>query len=338
MTVLVVMIPAYNEEPTIGHVIREVPRQITGVDRVLVLVIDDGSRDRTAQLAREAGADFVLTHKGNRGLAETFRDGLDTALSLGADIIVNTDADNHYDQTRIPELVAPILAGEADIAIGSRPIGGLTEMSFIRRWGNRVASMVFRFLYGLPPDTDISSGFRAYSRHAALRLSITSKYTYTHESLISAVDQRLKIVSRLIPARNVTRPSRLMPNVRSHILRAGSVAFLSFITHRLFRILTLLSALLILIGGGVYVRFLYFLFTSGSVGHIQSLIAGSLLILVGVQLLIGSFFAAALIKNRQLIEEMLYQQRRQVYDRTQLLSPESLLDEGAVIPAATRDL
>lgn len=334
MTTLVVMIPAYNEESTIGQVIREIPRQIVGVDRVIVLVIDDGSRDRTGEVAREAGADFILTHRGNRGLAVTFRDGLDAALSLGADVVANTDADNHYDQTRIPELIAPVLAGEADIAIGSRPIGGLSEMSLVRRVGNRLANAVFRFLYGLPRDTDISSGFRAYSREAALRLSVTSKYTYTHESLISALDHRLNIVSKMIPARDVTRPSRLMTNVRSHIFRAGSMAFMSFVVHRLFRILALISTVLILIGAAFYARFLYFLFTSGGGGHVQSLVAGSLAIILGVQLLIWSFFAAMLAKNRQLVEEMLYQQRREVYERGSALSPNPAAGEEAAVSLA----
>lgn len=337
MTTLVVTIPAYNEEPTIGQVIREIPRQIAGVDRVFVLVIDDGSRDRTAEVAREAGADFILTHRGNRGLAITFRHGLDAALSLGADIIANTDADNHYDQTRIPELVAPIVAGEADIAIGSRPMSGLPEMTFVRRWGNRLANAMFRFLYGLPRDTDISSGFRAYSREAALRLSITSKYTYTHESLISAIDHGLGIVSKVIPARDVTRPSRLMSNVRTHIFKAGSMAFMSFVVHRLFRILALVSTVLVLVGAAFYARFLYFFFTSGGGGHVQSLIAGSLAIILGVQLLVGSFFAATLVKNRQLIEEMLYQHRREAYDKGWALSPGSPPAEEVAVPSGSAD-
>jgi glycosyltransferase involved in cell wall biosynthesis len=337
MTTLVVMIPAYDEESTIADVIREVPRQIPGIDRVLVIVIDDGSRDGTAQVAREAGADFILSHRGNRGLAITFRDGLDAALSLGADVIVNTDADNHYDQTRIPELITPVLAGEADIAIGSRPIGGLSEMSLVRKVGNRLANLMFRFLYGLPPDTDISSGFRAYSREAALRLSITSKYTYTHESLMSALDHRLNIVSRVIPARDVTRPSRLMTNVRSHIFRAGSMAFMSFVVHRLFRILALVSTLLVLIGAAFYARFLYFVVTSGGGGHVQSLVAGSLAIILGVQLLIWSFFAAMLTKNRQLVEEMLYQQRCEVYERGPALSPISPPGEEVSVPSGAAE-
>ncbi|MFQ6019213.1 MAG: glycosyltransferase family 2 protein [Dehalococcoidia bacterium] len=327
MTTLVVTVPAYNEEECIGDVIREVPRDIPGVDRVLLLVIDDGSTDRTVAVARNAGADFVLSRKRNRGLAVSFREGLDAALTLGADVIVNTDGDNHYDQTRIPELAAPVLSGEADIVIGSRALGGLTRMGLFRTWGNRIANFVFRFLYGLPPDTDVSSGFRAYSREAAMRLVITSKYTYAHESLMSAIDHRLAIVSRVFPARDVTRPSRLMSSVRSHVLRAGTVAFVSFAVHRLFRILTLISALLILAGIIAYIRFLYFFVTADGAGHLQSLVVGSLLIVLGVQLLIGSFFAAALIKNRQLIEEVVYQQRRALYEETTAASLAALPDE-----------
>jgi glycosyltransferase involved in cell wall biosynthesis len=337
MSTLVVTIPAYNEEATIGEVIQEIPRQIPGFDRVFVLVIDDGSRDRTAEAARQAGADFILTHKHNRGLAVTFRDGLDAALSLGADVIANTDADNHYDQTRIPELVAPVLAGEADIVIGSRPLGGLSEMSLSRRWGNRIANATFRFLYGLPQDTDISSGFRAYSREAALRLSVTSKYTYTHETLISALDQRLNIISKVIPARDVSRPSRLMSNVRSHVFRAGTVAFMSFVIHRLFRILALVSTLLILMGGAFYARFIYFYATSGGAGHIQSLVGASLAVILGVQLLVGSFFAASLVKNRQLVEEVLYQQRRQLFEGEREPSRRLTVEPPVAISSPTSD-
>lgn len=334
MSTLVVMIPAYNEEADIADVIREIPRQIEGVDRTFVLVIDDGSRDRTVEVAREAGADFIIQHRHNRGLAVSFRDGLDAALSLGADVIVNTDADNHYDQTRIPDLVKPILGGEADIVIGSRPISGLKEMTFTRRWGNRLANWIFRFLYGLPSDTDISSGYRAYSRDAALRLSLTSKYTYTHETLISALDHRLTIASIVIPARDVTRPSRLMSSVRSHVFRAGSVAFMSFVVYRLFRVLAWGSAALMLLGAVLWGRFLYFFIDDGGGGHLQSLVAASLAIILGALLLIAGFFAAMLAKNRQLIEEMLYQQRKLAHAKdSELAIPNTLTAE----PVATAD-
>jgi len=314
MKTLVVVIPAYNEEATVGRVVREVPRDVPGVDRVLVLVFDDGSTDRTADAARAAGADFVLAHERNRGLAATFRDALDAALALGADVIVNTDADNHYDQTRIPELAAPILSGSADVVVGSRALNGLREMSFVRKWGNRIGNSLFVLLYRLPKGTDVSSGFRAYSREAALRLTLTSNYTYAHESLIVARDHNLAIENRVFPARDVTRPSRLMSSVGSHIFRAGSVAILSYAVHRLFNILIGLSAVLTLAGAAAFLRFLYFFVTSGGGGHVQSLVIGTALLVVGMQVLVGSFFGLALAKNRRLIEEIIYQQRRALYE------------------------
>lgn len=314
MKTLAVIIPAYNEEATVGEVVREVPREIPGVDRVLVLVFDDGSTDRTAEVARSAGADFVLAHERNRGLAATFRDALDAALALGADVIVNTDADNHYDQTRIPELATPIISGTADVVVGSRALNGLREMGVARKWGNRIANSLFVLLYRLPKGTDVSSGFRAYSREAALRLTLTSTYTYAHESLIAARDHNLAIDSKAFPARDVTRPSRLMSSVGSHILRAGSVAILSYAVHRLFHILIGLSAVLTLAGAAAFLRFLYFFTTSGGAGHIQSLVIGAALLVVGMQVMLGSFFGLALAKNRRLIEEIIYQQRRGLYE------------------------
>ncbi len=314
MTTLVVVIPSYNEEENVAQVIRSVPRQIPGVGRVAVLVYDDGSSDGTAEEARQAGADYVLRHSRNRGLAITFRDALDAALHLGADVIVNTDGDNHYDQSRIPDLVAPVLAGQADIVVGSRDLALLQDMGFVRRWGNRIANSIFRFLYRLPNGTDVSSGFRAYSREAALRLTITSKYTYAHESLIVAKDHNLLIANKIFPAKDVARPSRLMKSVSSHIYRAGTVAVLSFAVHRLFHILLLGTALLMLAGLATFVRFLYFVVTSGGGGHIQSLIIGAVLIILGMQVAMGSFFGLSLAKNRQLVEDVIYMQRRQMFE------------------------
>ncbi len=314
MAKMIVIIPAYNEEQNVAEVIRSIPRQIRGVDRVAVLVYDDGSTDQTSEEARGAGADYVLQNSRNRGLAVTFRNALDAALHLGADVIVNTDGDNHYDQTRIPELAEPIITGQADIVVGSRDLAGLKEMGALRKWGNRIANWVFRFLYRLPDGTDVSSGFRAYSREAALRLTITSKYTYAHESLIVAKDHNLVIANRPFPAKDVARPSRLMKSVGSHLYRAGTVAVLSFAVHRLFQILMLSATLLILAGSTAFLRFFYFVVTSGGGGHIQSLIIGAVLVILGMQVAMGSFFGLALAKNRQLVEDVIYMQRRQAFE------------------------
>lgn len=314
MAKLIVVIPAYNEEQNVAEVVRSVPREIPGIERVAVLVYDDGSTDRTGEEARKAGADYILRHSRNRGLASTFRDALDAALHLGADVIVNTDGDNHYDQAKIPDLVEPIIAGQADIVVGSRDLAALNEMGFVRKWGNRIANWIFRFLYRLPDGTDVSSGFRAYSREAALRLTITSNYTYAHESLIVAKDHNLIIANRMFAAKDVSRPSRLMRSVGSHIYRAGTVAVLSFAVHRMFHILTLGATLLILAGTAAFLRFFYFVITSGGGGHVQSLIIGAVLVILGIQVVLGSFFGLALAKNRQLIEDVIYSQRRQRFE------------------------
>ena len=314
MTKLIVVIPAYNEEQNVAEVVRSVPREIPGIDRVAVLVYDDGSTDRTGEEARMAGADYVLRHSCNRGLAITFRDALDAALHLGADVIVNTDGDNHYDQSCIPDLVAPVMAGEADVVVGSRDLAGLQEMGLVRKWGNRAANWIFAFLYRLPRGTDVSSGFRAYSREAALRLPITSKYPYAHESLIVAKAHNLVIANRPLPAKDVARPSRLMRSVGSHIYRAGSVAVLSFAVHRLFHVLLLGATLLTLAGTAAFIRFLYFVATTGGEGHVQSLIIGAVLMMLGIQVVLGSFFGLALAKNRQLVEDVIYIQRRQMFE------------------------
>lgn len=337
MAKLIVVIPAYNEEQNVAEVVRSVPREIPGIDRVAVLVYDDGSTDRTSEEARDAGADYILRHSRNRGLAVTFRDALDATLHLGADVIVNTDGDNHYDQSRIPELVEPIIAGQADIVVGSRDLAALNEMGFVRKWGNRIANYIFRFLYRLPDGTDVSSGFRAYSREAALRLTITSKYTYAHESLIVAKDHNLIIANRVFAAKDVSRPSRLMRSVGSHIYRAGTVAVLSFAVHRLFHILTLGATLLILAGTAAFLRFFYFVVTSGGEGHVQSLIIGAVLMILGIQVVLGSFFGLALAKNRQLIEDIIYSQRRQRFESAWSLPEASQVSAAASETTATEE-
>ena len=311
---LIVTIPAYNEEASIADVIREIPRDIEGVDSVEVLVLDDGSNDGTAAAALAAGADYVISHATNKGLAVSFRDLLREALQRGADIIVNTDADNHYDQSRIGDLIRPIVEGKADITIGSRDVHNL-PMRWTNKWGNQVGSYVVRTLAGLPSGLDVSTGFRAYSREAALGLNVMSNHTYTHETLIAAMEAGLAIADVPLPARHVERPSRLIRGIPSHVVRALRVILRSYTIYWPMRIFMGLAAILIIAGMIPMGRYLTLAATEGPAGHLQSLIVGAVLLLVGFQVLVLSLLASSIAWNRKMLEEMLYRQRRRDYEQ-----------------------
>jgi len=304
---LIVTIPAYNEEANIADVIAEVPRSIVGIRAVEVLVVDDGSRDGTVEAARAAGAGHIVSHRRNLGLAAAFRTALREAVARGADIIVNTDADNHYDQSRIPDLIQPILRGEADIAIGSRLLGDL-DMPAANKYGNRLANVIMQRLLRLP-DVDVSTGFRAYSREAALKLNVFSHHTYTHETLINALDQKLAIANVPLPARPVDRPSRLIQSIPSHIWKAGMVIARSFTFYRPMQVWGTLGMVCVALGAVPFLRFLYFVTQGAGEGHVQSLLAGSALLFLGVQLCIVGLLATAIGWNRAMIEDVLYRLR-----------------------------
>ncbi|EKD46286.1 MAG: glycosyl transferase family 2 [uncultured bacterium] len=310
---LIAIIPAYNEESTIAQVIKEIPRQILGIDQVEVLVINDGSNDQTASIASEAGADFVINHQKNIGLAQTFNQGIQAALEKGADIIINTDADNHYNQSRIPELVAPILKGEADIVVANRDLKNLKPMPLVNRLGNYLGSFFVTRLCGLPRDLDVSSGFRAYSREAALRMNVVSTHTYAHETLIQAADHNLIIKSIVIPARPVARKSRLIKNVPSHISKSLVVILKTFTVYKPLRVMLFFGGILLLFGFLGVARFLYFYFTSGGSGHIQSLVLSGVLIILGFQVSIMGLISQAIGWNRRILEDILTWQKRERY-------------------------
>lgn len=306
---LIVTIPAYNEAENIADVIAEVPRAILGVSKVEVLVVDDGSDDGTVETALAAGADYVISHGRNRGLAAAFTTALREAVARGADIVVNTDGDNHYDQSRIPDLIQPILRREADISIGSRVLNGL-RMPAANKYGNKVANYVMQRLLRLP-DVDVSTGFRAYTREAALRLNVFSTHTYTHETLLNAIDQRLAIANVPIPARPVERPSRLIRSIPSHVWKAGLAIAKAFTLYRPLQVWSTLGMICAVFGAAPFVRFMYFFAQGEGGGHVQSLVVGSALLFLGMQMYIAGLLASAIARNRALLEDVLYRWKEQ---------------------------
>ncbi|EKD49863.1 MAG: glycosyl transferase family 2 [uncultured bacterium] len=302
---LLVQIPAYNEEQDIAEVIKEIPRQIPGVDSVEVLVVSDGSSDKTVEVAKKAGADYIIDRKINRKLAKTFKEALEKSLEIGADIVVNTDGDNHYDQTKIPKLIQPILDGIADVTIGSRNITELKHMPISKRYGNLMGSYVVCKLAGIP-TLDASTGFRAYTRDAALRLNVLSDHTYTHETFFQMVDQKLRILEVPISARDVNRASRLIKSVFGHVKRSMAVILTTLLLYKPLKVFLTVGAIFFAVGAALAVRFLYLYFTTSGEGHVQSLILSALLMILGFQIGVIGLVASAVGWNRKIIEEVLY--------------------------------
>lgn len=293
--------PCYNEEDTLPAVVRSIPRHIDGVDRVEILVIDDGSSDNTVQVAQQLGVDHIVRHTNNKGLARAFRTGIDACLSLGADIIVNTDGDNQYDAQDIARLIRPILDGTADIVVGDRRTQAVGHFSPLKRRLQHLGSQVVRALSGTDvPDT--VSGFRAISAHAALHLNIVSPFSYTIEMLIQAGRKNLAITSVPVRTNAPTRPSRLFKGIPHFIARSLATMVRMYAMYKPLATFLSIGAVLFAIGAIPILRFLYFWLDGSGRGHIQSLVLGGVLVILGsVTLLIG--LVADLINfNRQLIE------------------------------------
>lgn len=301
---LIITIPAYNEEKSIGKVIRSVPRKIKGIDKVEVLVANDGSTDNTVKKAEKAGADHIISNKRNLGLAKTFKRAVEKALSLGADIIVNTDADNQYEQREIPKLLKPIFGGKADMVIGDRQVERLDHMPPSKKYGNIIGSWVIRKLTGTDVR-DASSGFRAFTQEAAQNFNLLSTHTYTHETIIQAVNKDLTIVE--VPVTFKKREygqSRLISGVWSHIKRSVATIVRTILMYKAFKYLVALGLLLMGIGFLGVLRFLCFFLTSGGAGHVQSLIVSSILISVGFMTAVMGILADLIGINRKMVEEI----------------------------------
>ena len=306
---LIVQIPCYNEEHTLPQTVADIPRQIPGVDQVEILIIDDGSTDRTVEVAHGLGVDHVIQNKNNRGLARTFRTGLDACLKLGADIIVNTDGDNQYAGQDIPKLIGPILAGTADIVVGDRQTEKVTHFSKGKRFLQWLGSAVVRRLSGTRIP-DAVSGFRAISRDAALRLNIISPFSYTVEMLIQAGKKHMAITSVPIGTNAKTRESRLFSSIPKFIERSLTTMVRMYAMYQPLRVFFYIGLTLSVIGALPVLRFLYFYFTGDGTGHIQSLILGSVFLMMGFMTFLIGLVADLISFNRQLVEMALERVRR----------------------------
>jgi glycosyltransferase involved in cell wall biosynthesis len=306
---LIVQIPCFNEEATLPQTVADIPTRIDGIAQIEILVIDDGSTDRTVEVAWAAGVDHVVRHHANRGLARSFRTGLDACLRLGADIIVNTDGDNQYAGANIPHLIRPILEGRADIVIGDRQPGRIAHFSPLKKRLQALGSWVVRQLSATSVP-DAVSGFRAISRDAALQLNILSGFSYTIEMLIQAGRRRMAIVSVPVKTNPVDRPSRLFKSIPRFISLSVATMLRAFSMYKPLRVFFLIGLVLSLAGAVPVLRFLYFWMLGDSAGHIQSLILGGVLLVIGFVTFLIGLVADLISFNRQLLELVLEKLRR----------------------------
>jgi len=312
---LIVQIPAFNEEATIAQVIRDVPRRIDGIDRVEVLVVDDGSTDGTVAEARAAGADHIVSLPLNRGLAFAFQAGLDAGLRLGADLIVNTDGDHQYPGEYIPALIKPILNRTADLVIGDRQVSQIEHFSAQKRLLERFGSWIVRMASGTGVP-DAPSGFRAYSREAALRLFVTSDFSYTLDNLIQAGKRGLK-VAHIPISTNPTRPSKLHRGSWHFVKRQAATIARAYATYEPLKTFFYLSLPFWLLAAVLFIR-LMVIFISRDFslpGNVQSLIVAVMALIVGFLVLIFGLLADRIGESRRLMEEILYRQRRAEIER-----------------------
>jgi glycosyltransferase involved in cell wall biosynthesis len=306
---LIIQIPCYNEEDALPQTVRDLPRTLPGIDEIEYLVVDDGCTDCTTQVAQELGVHHIVRLRQNRGLAFAFSAGIEAALQAGADIIVNTDADNQYRGEDIIKLVQPILKGQADIVIGDRGIAAVEHFSPAKRLLQRLGSWIVGHAAGIPIP-DAVSGFRAFTREAALRLNILSDYTYTLETLIQAGARRMSVVYVPVRTNPQTRPSRLISSIPS-FLAISAVTILRFYTmYRPIRVFTAIGGALVTGGLVLGLRFLYYFLQGPGTGKVQSLILAAILTIVGFQVGLIGLIAEMVRLNRKMIEEMLYRTRR----------------------------
>jgi glycosyltransferase involved in cell wall biosynthesis len=326
---LIIQIPCLNEAATLPATLADLPRAVPGIDVVETMVVDDGSRDGTADVARRCGVDHVVQFRRNKGLAAAFMAGIDAALKAGADFIVNTDADNQYAGRDIPKLLRPLLDGQADICIGDRNIAALQHMSWRKRQLQRLGSWVVRQVSGTNvPDT--TSGFRAYTRDAALRMMIVSEFSYTLESIIQAGKKRMSIAHVEITTNPRTRESRLFDSVFSYIKRSAATIARIYAMYEPLKVFTYIGLGLFSGGFGLGLRIVYYYFRNEAYQHLPSAIAAAILMILGVQVLVIGLLADVISGNRKLLEDLLYRVRSlELPQRTTGDEPERQLTHAA---------
>lgn len=306
---LIVQIPCYNEEHTLPETFADIPRKIEGIDKIEILIIDDGSTDRTIEVAKELGVDHIVRNIKNLGLARSFRKGIDECLNHGADIIVNTDGDNQYCGADIAKLVQPIIDKTAEIVVGDRQTSKIPHFSILKKLLQKLGSATVRKLSGTDiPDT--VSGFRAFSRDAAIRLNVISPFSYTIETIIQAGKKHMAVTSVPIRTNPKTRDSRLFKSIPSFIERQLSSMIRMYLMYQPLRFFVYLGTLLALIGIIPIIRFLVFYYLGDGNGHIQSLIIGSIFLLMGFITFVMAILADLMNFNRQLLENTLERVRR----------------------------
>ena len=310
---LIIQIPCYNEAETLEVALNDLPKQIDGIDEIEYLIINDGSKDNTVEVAKNWGVHYVVNFKCNKGLAKGFMAGLDACLRQGADIIVNTDADNQYCGADIEKLVRPILDGKADIVIGERPIDDTEHFSPLKKKLQHIGSWTVR-VASKTDVPDAPSGFRAYSRQAALKMNFVNEFTYTLETIVQAGRNKMAITSVPIRTNPELRKSRLFNSMFGYIKKSMLTIIRAFMMYKPLRFFTIIGSTIFLIGLILGIRFLVFVFMGESGGHIQSLILASTLLLLGFQTFISGLQADLIASNRKLLEDIQERVRRLDYD------------------------
>jgi glycosyltransferase involved in cell wall biosynthesis len=301
---LVIQVPCLNEEETLPAVLNSIPKQIPGIDEIIVLIIDDGSSDRTVEVAEAHGVTHFVRHARNQGLGRSFHDGVQRALELGADIVVNTDGDNQYPQERISDLVQPIVAGKADIVIADRQVHLVEHFSrfkvMLQKFGSRIVNRAAGT--DLP---DAASGFRAYSRDSLILLNTITRFSYCMETIIQAGNKKLAIVSMPVRTNAKTRESRLFKSTRQHVLKSAGAIIRAYIMYKPYVIFTTFAVVLGVLGIAPFLRFAYLQLDTNPGSHLQSLLAGAVLLIMSFLSVIIGIISDLIRTNRVLIEDTL---------------------------------